>query len=143
MKNSRLIGGKPKIGIRPIIDGRRGGIRESLENMTMTMAHKVAELYSSVLRHGDGTPVECVIADTTIGGVAEAAMAAEKFRNNGVGVILSVTPCWCYGFETIDMDGEMPKAIWGFNGTERPGAVYLASALAGHKIGRASCRERV
>ena len=132
MKNSRLIGGKPKIGIRPIIDGRRGGIRESLENMTMTMAHKVAELYSSVLRHGDGTPVECVIADTTIGGVAEAAMAAEKFRNNGVGVILSVTPCWCYGFETIDMDGEMPKAIWGFNGTERPGAVYLASALAGH-----------
>lgn len=132
MKNSRLIGGKPKIGIRPIIDGRRGGIRESLEDMTMTMAHKVAELYSSMLRHSDGAPVECVIADTTIGGVAEAAMAAEKFRNSGVGVVLSVTPCWCYGFETIDMDGEMPKAIWGFNGTERPGAVYLASALAGH-----------
>ena len=132
MRNSRLIGGKPKIGIRPIIDGRRGGIRESLEDMTMAMAHKVAELYSSVLRHSDGTPIECVIADTTIGGVAEAAMAAEKFRNNGVGVVLSVTPCWCYGFETIDMDGEMPKAIWGFNGTERPGAVYLASALAGH-----------
>ena len=132
MKNSRLIGGKPKIGIRPIIDGRRGGIRESLEDMTMAMAHKVAELYSSVLCHGDGTPVECVIADTTIGGVAEAAMAAEKFRNSGVGVVLSVTPCWCYGFETIDMDGEMPKAIWGFNGTERPGAVYLAAVLAGH-----------
>ena len=132
MKSSRLIGGKPKIGIRPIIDGRRGGIRESLEDMTMTMAHKVADLYSSVLRHSDGSPVECVIADTTIGGVAEAAMAAEKFRNNGVGVVLSVTPCWCYGFETIDMDGEMPKAIWGFNGTERPGAVYLASALASH-----------
>lgn len=132
MKNSRLIGGKPKIGIRPIIDGRRGGIRESLEDMTMTMARKVAELYSSELYHSDGTPVECIIADTTIGGVAEAAMAAEKFRNNGVGVVLSVTPCWCYGFETIDMDGEMPKAIWGFNGTERPGAVYLASALAGH-----------
>lgn len=130
MKNSRLIGGKPKIGIRPIIDGRRGGIRESLEDMTM--ARKVAELYSSELYHSDGTPVECIIADTTIGGVAEAAMAAEKFRNNGVGVVLSVTPCWCYGFETIDMDGEMPKAIWGFNGTERPGAVYLASALAGH-----------
>ena len=120
MRNSRLIGGKPKIGIRPIIDGRRGGIRESLEDMTMAMAHKVAELYSSVLRHSDGTSVECVIADTTIGGVAEAAMAAEKFRNSGVGVVLSVTPCWCYGFETIDMDGEMPKAIWGFNGTERP-----------------------
>ena len=132
MRNSRLIGGKPKIGIRPIIDGRRGGIRESLEDMTMTMAHKVSELYSSVLCHSDGTPVECVIADTTIGGVAEAAMAAEKFRNSGVGVVLSVTPCWCYGFETIDMDGEMPKAIWGFNGTERPGAVYLASALASH-----------
>ena len=73
MRNSRLIGGKPKIGIRPIIDGRRGGIRESLEDMTMAMAHKVAELYSSVLRHSDGTSVECVIADTTIGGVAEAA----------------------------------------------------------------------
>ena len=110
MTHSRLIGGKPKIGIRPIIDGRRGGIRESLEDMTMTMAHKVAELYSSSLRHSDGTPVECIIADTTIGGVAEAAMAAEKFRNNGVGVVLSVTPCWCNGFETIDMDGEMPKA---------------------------------
>ncbi len=129
---TRLIGEKPKIGIRPIIDGRRGGIRESLEDMTMGMAKKVAELYTSVLRHADGTPVECVIADTTIGGVAEAAMAAEKFRREGVGLILSVTPCWCYGFETIDMDGEMPKAIWGFNGTERPGAVYLASALAGH-----------
>lgn len=132
MKDSRLIGGKPKIGIRPIIDGRRGGIRESLEEMTMNMARKVAELYSSTLRHGDGSPVECVIADTTIGGVAEAAMAAEKFRDNNVGAVVSVTPCWCYGFETIDMDTEIPKAIWGFNGTERPGAVYLASALAGH-----------
>ena len=132
MKNLRLIGSKAKIGIRPIIDGRRGGIRESLEDITMTMARKVAGLYSSSLYHSDGTPVECIIADATIGGVAEAAMAAEKFRNNGVGVILSVTPCWCYGFETIDMDSEIPKAIWGFNGTERPGAVYLASALAGH-----------
>lgn len=129
---TRLIGERPKIGIRPIIDGRRGGIRESLEDMTMCMAKKVADLYSSVLRHADGTQVECVLADTTIGGVAEAAMAAEKFSKNGVGIILSVTPCWCYGFETIDMDGEMPKAIWGFNGTERPGAVYLASALASH-----------
>lgn len=132
MIRSKLIGEKPKIGIRPIIDGRRGGIRESLESMTMTMANKVAELYSTSLRHSDGTFVECIIADTTIGGVAEAAMATEKFRNSGVGVVLSVTPCWCYGFETIDMDGDMPKAIWGFNGTERPGAVYLASALAGH-----------
>ncbi len=132
MIKSKLVGEKPKIGIRPIIDGRRGGIRESLESMTMTMANKVAELYSTSLRHSDGTFVECVIADTTIGGVTEAAMATEKFRNSGVGVVLSVTPCWCYGFETIDMDGDMPKAIWGFNGTERPGAVYLASALAGH-----------
>jgi L-fucose isomerase len=122
----------PKIGIRPIIDGRRGGIRESLEEKTMKMATMVAELYKSELKYSDGTPVECVIADTTIGGVAEAAMAAEKFSVNNVGAVVSVTPCWCYGAETIDMDSLMPKAIWGFNGTERPGAVYLASALAGH-----------
>ena len=122
----------PKIGIRPIIDGRRGGIRESLEEMTMSMARRVAELYHDTLRYEDGAPVECVLADTTIGGVAEAAAAAEKFRNSGVGAVLSVTPCWCYGAETIDMDPLMPKAIWGFNGTECPGAVYLASALAGH-----------
>ena len=122
----------PKIGIRPIIDGRRGGIRESLEDMTMTMAKSVAELYTSVLKYKDGTPVQCVIADTTIGGVAEAAAAADKFRDNNVGAVISVTPCWCYGAETIDMNPLMPKAIWGFNKTERPGAVYLASALAGH-----------
>ncbi|MDD6364537.1 MAG: L-fucose isomerase [Bacteroidales bacterium] len=122
----------PKIGIRPIIDGRRGGIRESLEDMTMTMARLVADLYSKELRYSDGTPVECVIADTTIGGVAEAAAAAEKFKNSNVGAVISVTPCWCYGSETIDMDPLMPKAIWGFNKTERPGAVYLASALAAH-----------
>ncbi len=122
----------PKIGIRPIIDGRRGGIRESLEAKTMSMARRVAELYAEHLHYGDGAPVECVIADTTIGGVAEAAAAADKFRDNNVGAVVSVTPCWCYGAETIDMDPLMPKAIWGFNGTERPGAVYLASALAGH-----------
>lgn len=122
----------PKIGIRPIIDGRRGGIRESLEEMTMGMALRVAALYREKLRYSDGTPVECVIADTTIGGVAEAAMASEKFSGMNVGAVLSVTPCWCYGCETIDMDPLMPKAIWGFNATERPGAVYLASALAGH-----------
>ena len=127
MKNTH-----PRIGIRPIIDGRRGGIRESLEEMTMTLAHSVAELYASELRYSDGAPVECVIADTTIGGVEEAAMATEKFKAEGVGAVISVTPCWCYGAETIDMDPLMPKAIWGFNGTERPGAVYLASALAGH-----------
>ena len=122
----------PKIGIRPIIDGRRGGIRESLEDMTMGLARRVAELYSGNLRYSDGTPVGCVIADTTIGGVAEAAAATEKFKSENVGAVISVTPCWCYGAETIDMDPLMPKAIWGFNGTERPGAVYLASALAGH-----------
>lgn len=122
----------PKIGIRPIIDGRRGGIRESLEDMTMGMAKLVADLYSSELYYNDGSHVECVIADTTIGGVAEAAAATEKFKANNVGAVISVTPCWCYGAETIDMDPLMPKAIWGFNKTERPGAVYLASALAGH-----------
>lgn len=122
----------PKIGIRPIIDGRRGGIRESLEEMTMDMARRVSALYREKLRYSDGTPVECLIADTTIGGVAEAAMAADKFSGQNVGAVLSVTPCWCYGCETIDMDPLMPKAIWGFNATERPGAVYLASALAGH-----------
>lgn len=122
----------PKIGIRPIIDGRRGGIRESLEEMTMGMAESVAKLYTEKLRYSDGTPVQCVIADRTIGGVAEAAMATDKFAANNVGAVLSVTPCWCYGSETIDMDPLMPKAIWGFNKTQRPGAVYLASALAGH-----------
>ncbi len=122
----------PKIGIRPVIDGRRGGIRESLEGMTMAMAEKLAELYSAELRYSDSSPAQCVIADTTIGGVAEAALAAEKFRSQNVGAVVSVTPCWCYGAETIDMDPLIPKAIWGFNGTERPGAVYLACALAVH-----------
>ena len=122
----------PKVGIRPVIDGRRKGIRESLEVQTMNMAKSAAELISSSLRYADGTPVECVIADTTIGGVAEAAACAEKFKKENVGVSLTVTPCWCYGSETMDMDRHIPKAIWGFNGTERPGAVYLAAALAAH-----------
>lgn len=122
----------PKIGIRPIIDGRRGGIRESLEETTMNLAKSAAKLYSETLKYPDGTPVECVIADTCIGGVKEAAMCAEKFEKEGVGLSLSVTPCWCYGSETIDMDSIIPKAIWGFNGTERPGAVYLSAALAVH-----------
>lgn len=122
----------PKIGIRPIIDGRRRGIRESLEDMTMGLAERVAKLYTETLRYPDGSPVECIIADTCIGGVKEAADCAEKFARAGVGVSLSVTPCWCYGSETIDMDPLIPKAIWGFNGTERPGAVYLAAALAAH-----------
>ncbi len=128
----RLQGSLPKIGIRPIIDGRRKGIRESLEGQTMNMAKAAAKLLTSKLRHPNGLPVECVIADTCIGGVAEAAQCAEKFARAGVGVSLSVTPCWCYGSETMDMDPLLPKAVWGFNGTERPGAVYLAAVLAGH-----------
>lgn len=122
----------PKIGIRPIIDGRRRGIRESLEKMTMGLAIRVAKLYSETLYYPDGSPIECVIADTCIGGVKEAADCAEKFEREGVGLSLSVTPCWCYGSETIDMNPSIPKAIWGFNATERPGAVYLAAALAAH-----------
>ncbi|HTI09437.1 MAG TPA: L-fucose isomerase [Puia sp.] len=122
----------PKIGIRPIIDGRLGGVRESLEETTMKMARNVAALYERELRYPDGSPVQCVIADSCIGGVREAARCAEKFEANKVGVSLSVTPCWCYGSETMDMNPLLPKAIWGFNGTERPGAVYLAATLAAH-----------
>ena len=122
----------PKIGIRPIIDGRRGGIRESLEETTMNLAKNAAKLYTDTIKYPDGTPVECIIADTCIGGVKEAAMCAEKFEKERVGLSLSVTPCWCYGSETIDMTPNIPKAIWGFNGTERPGAVYLSAALAVH-----------
>lgn len=127
----RYLGDLPKIGIRPVIDGRRRGVRESLEDQTMNMAKAVAKLYSENLKHANGHPVECVIADTTIGGVAEAAACAAKFKKENVGVSLSVTPCWCYGSETMDMDPHTPKAIWGFNGTERPGAVYLAAGFGG------------
>lgn len=122
----------PKIGIRPIIDGRQGGIRESLEDKTMNLAKAVAELISTNVKNGDGSPVECVIADGTIGRVAEAAACAKKFEDNGVGSTISVTSCWCYGSETMDMNPHYPKAVWGFNGTERPGAVYLAAVLAAH-----------
>lgn len=122
----------PKIGIRPVIDGRRKGIRESLEETTMNLAKSVEALYRKHLRYPDGSPVECVIADTCIGGVKEAAMCAEKFEREQVGLSLSVTPCWCYGSETMDMNPLIPKAVWGFNGTERPGAVYLAAVLAAH-----------
>lgn len=122
----------PKIGIRPIIDGRRRGIRESLEETTMNLATTVAEFYTKNLRYPDGSPIQCVVADTCIGGVKEAAMCAEKFEKENVGLSLSVTPCWCYGSETMDMNPLTPKAVWGFNGTERPGAVYLAAVLAAH-----------
>jgi len=121
-----------KIGIRPIIDGRERGVRYLLEDQTMNMAMQAAKLITENVRDSDGHPVECVIADSTIGGVYEASKCAEKFAREGVSASLSVTPCWCYGSETIDMDPTIPKAIWGFNGTERPGAVYLAAALAGH-----------
>lgn len=121
-----------KIGIRPTIDGRRQGVRESLEAQTMNMARNLARFIEENVRHVSGQFVECVIANSAIGGVAEAAACAEQFKLANVGLTITVTPCWCYGTETIDMDPHMPKAIWGFNGTERPGAVYLAAAMAGH-----------
>lgn len=124
--------GFPKVGIRPTIDGRQCGVRESLEVQTMNMAKSAAALISSALKYPDGSPVQCVIADTTIGGCAEAAACAAKFERENVGVSLTVTPCWCYGTETMDVSPTLPKAVWGFNGTERPGAVYLASMLAGY-----------
>lgn len=129
---NRWLGEFPKIGIRPTIDGRRRGVRESLEEQTMAMAKAVAALFSEHLRYPNGEQVECVIADTCIGGVAEAAAAAAKFARENVGLSLTVTPCWCYGTETMDMDASIPKAVWGFNGTERPGAVYLAAVLSGY-----------
>jgi L-fucose isomerase len=122
----------PKIGIRPIIDGRLGGVRESLENTAMQMARHVKALYESTLRYPDGGPVQCIIAETCIGGVAEATACQQIFEQSNVGLTLSVTPCWAYGSETMDMHSTWPKAIWGFNGTERPGAVYLAATLAAH-----------
>lgn len=130
--SSRFQSGFPKIGIRPTIDGRRKGVRESLEEQTMNMAIATAKLLSEHLRYPNGEPVECVIADSCIGGVAEAAACADKFAKSGVGVSITVTPCWCYGTETMDMDPAIPKAVWGFNGTERPGAVYLAAVLSGY-----------
>ena len=122
----------PKIGIRPTIDGRWGGVRESLEDQTMAMARNAKALIEENLRYPDGTPVQCVIADSTIGGGAEAAACADKFQTENVVATLTVTRCWCYGSETFDMDPRTIKAVWGFNGTERPGAVYLAAVLAAH-----------
>lgn len=122
----------PKVGIRPTIDGRYGGVRESLEGQVMGMAKNAAKLISANLTYPNGKPVECVIADGCIGGSQEASLCAEKFKRENVGVSLTVTPCWCYGSETMDMDPLVPKAVWGFNGTERPGAVYLAAVLAAH-----------
>lgn len=134
MAKNRLIGDYPVIGIRPTIDGRRGAlkVRESLEVQTMNMAQSAAKLFQENLRYSNGEPVKVVIADTTIGRVAEAAACASKFKKEGVDITLTVTPCWCYGAETMDMDPMTIKGVWGFNGTERPGAVYLASVLATH-----------
>lgn len=122
----------PKIGIRPVIDGRWGGVRESLEKQTMSMARSAKELIESTVKYPDSTPVQCVIAQTTIGGGAEAAYCAERFAAENVVATLTVTPCWCYGSETFDMDPKTIKAVWGFNGTERPGAVYLAAVMAAY-----------
>ena len=134
MAKNRLVGDYPVIGIRPTIDGRRGvlGVRESLEVQTMNMAKSAAKLFEENLKYSNGEPVKVVIADTTIGRVGEAAACADKFRKEGVDLTLTVTPCWCYGAETMDMEKDTIKAVWGFNGTERPGAVYLASVLATH-----------
>jgi L-fucose isomerase len=132
VKHATVFTALPKVGIRPTIDGRLGGVRESLESQTMKLARAAAKLIADRLRYPTGKRVECVVADTCIGGVAEAAACAAKFDREGVGLTLTVTPCWCYGSETMDMDPLRPKAVWGFNGTERPGAVYLAAVLAGH-----------
>ncbi len=132
MAENRMIGDYPVIGIRPTIDGRRGylKVRESLEDQTMNMAKAAAKLFTENLKYSNGEPVKVVIADTTIGRVGETAACAEKFKKEGVAITLTVTPCWCYGAETMDMDPMTIKGVWGFNGTERPGAVYLASVLA-------------
>jgi len=132
ISEERIIGTIPRVGIRPVIDGRRKGVRESLEDQTMKMAETAADFISNNIKYSNGQSVECVIADQCIGGAAEAAMADKKFEDKGVGVTLTVTPCWCYGAETMDMDSWRPKAIWGFNGSERPGAVYLAATKAAH-----------
>ena len=131
---NRLVGSYPVIGIRPTIDGRRGAlkVRESLEDQTMGMAQAAKKLFEENLRYSNGEPVKVVIADTTIGRVGESAACADKFKKEGVDITLTVTPCWCYGSETMDLDPLTIKGVWGFNGTERPGAVYLASVLATH-----------
>ena len=134
MAKNRYVGDYPVIGIRPIVDGRRGPqmMRESLEPLVWAMAESAKKLFEENLFYSNGEPVKVVLADTAIGRVPEAAACAEKFKRNGVDITLTVTPCWCYGSETMDMDPQTIKGVWGFNGTERPGAVYLASVLASH-----------
>ena len=134
MAKNRYIGDYPVIGIRPIVDGRRGPqmMRESLEPLVWAMAEAAKKLFEENLFYSNGERVKVVMADTCIGRVPEAAACANKFKKEGVSITLSVTPCWCYGSETMDMDPHTIKGVWGFNGTERPGAVYLAAVLAGH-----------
>ena len=134
MANNRYVGDYPVIGIRPIVDGRRGPmmLRESLEPIVWAMANAAKKLFEENLYYSNGEHVKVVMADTCIGRVPEAAACANKFKKEGVDITLSVTPCWCYGSETMDMDPTTIKGVWGFNGTERPGAVYLAAVLAGH-----------
>ena len=129
MNKNRLVGGYPVIGIRPTIDARQGvvTVRDCLEEQTMNMAKSAAKLFEENLKYSNGEPVKVVIADTTIGRVPESAACEEKFRKEGVDITLTLTPCWCYGAETMDMNPKTIKGVWGFNGTERPGAVYLAS----------------
>ena len=138
MAKSRLIGDYPVIGIRPTIDGRRGvlNVRGSLEEQTMGMAQAAKKLFEENLCYTNGEPVKVIIANTTIGRVAEAAACADQFKKAGVDITLTVTPCWCYGSETMDMDPMTIKGVWGFNGTERPGAVFwLPCSPAMHRRG--------
>ncbi len=134
MSNNRYIGHYPVIGIRRIIDARLGplGVRQSLEEQTMNMAKAAAKLISDNLRYTNGEPVKVIISDVSIGRGAEAAKCAAQFKKEGVDITLSVTPCWCYGAETMDSDPMTIKAVWGLNATERPGAVYLACVLAAY-----------
>ena len=145
MANKTLTGSYPAIGIRPVIDGRTGPmkLRSGLEDQTMALAQAAKKLFEENLRYSDGSQVKVVVADTTIGRVPESAACAEKFQKEGVAITLTVTPCWCYGSETMDMDPLTIKGVWGFNGTERPGAVYLASVLGWKRFSRAQkvCRE--
>lgn len=123
---------KVKIGIRPTIDGRWGGIREGLEEQTVKMAQNAKKLIEENVFYADGSRAEVVISPCTIGGGKEAYECEQYFITQNVTATLTVTPCWCYGSETMDLNPLTTKGVWGFNGTERPGAVYLAACMAAH-----------
>lgn len=129
----------PAIGIRPIVDSRRLGIRDALEGKVREMAEAARKLIEEHVFYADGTPARVVVFSGSIAGGEEAARCEAEFAARHVTATLSVTPSWCYPLETIDMNPMTTKAIWGFNGTERPGAVYLASALAAHNQMRRPC----